>query len=242
MKITTLEDLSSNWKDAPAFHEKVIHDFGYAVLDNIELNSHRDWIEKNNYGYGHKSFHWVWYQLAKILPDNFKFLEIGVHKGQSLSAIDYSANLLNKNCTTYGVSPLNGAGGFEVIRDYYPDLELLFDKFNNKRYPKLIQGLSQDEEAKTKAAEDAPYDAVYIDGEHTYETTKADILYYSKLLKVGGYLLSDDSSVFLNLNASAFRGFEGSSLACDELLPPKSNNSEYRHVGNVMHLRIWQRI
>ena len=51
------------------------------------LINHRNYIEKNVLGFGAKPFHTLWREIVRNQRDEFKFLEIGVYKGQILSLI-----------------------------------------------------------------------------------------------------------------------------------------------------------
>ena len=235
-----------HWQDTPDFHERLIVDYDNAVAAEPRLAEHRKWVEENQFGFGHRAFHRVWHLLAKTLPDNFKFLEIGVHRGQSLSAVDLAAQIENKKCTVYGISPFDGAedkvGGRFERKDYLPDIELIFSKWNGSNRPVLWKGFSQDDNIKSLARDNGLYDAVYIDGDHSLAGVRQDIMFYSPLVKKGGYLIADDAAWNLNMFKWAFKGFQGCSDAYDEKLPPKTANPDWQHITAVMHLRVWRKL
>lgn len=238
----TFDDFARDWRDEPDAHEQVLLAFDRLAKSEPAVAEHRRWCVENSIGFGHDSFHGVWLLLAKTLPDGFRFLEIGIHRGQSLSAIDLTASVCGKRCGVVGVGPLDGAGGYYEVRDYEPDVRELFRRFNGDRQPTLIRGLSEDPAAKTAAANLGPYDAVYIDGCHSLTAVRHDYDFYATLVRRGGYLLADDSSNGLNLPPHFFAGFPSSSAVLDARLPPKTPNADWSHVTNVMHLRIWKRL
>ncbi len=102
---------------------------------------------------------------------------------------------------------------------------------------------SQSPEAAGMAGEHGPYDAVYVDGDHSYESAKHDIVTYGAMVRPGGLLVVDDAAWNLNVPHDDFwfRGMEGCSRAADEMLPPKTANPEWANVGLIGHLRAWRR-
>ncbi len=58
-----------------------------------------------------------------------------------------------------------------------------------------IIGSSHDVESISKASEFAPYDIILIDGDHHYANVKLDTIFYSPLLRVGGFLILHDSAL-----------------------------------------------
>jgi len=177
----TISEFAAAWKDTPDYHYNIATHFQIFLKHYPELYAHRKWIKDNKYGFGEDSFHGVWLQLASELPDGFKFLELGVYKGQSISAIALSAKLLNKSCTTYGLSSFNGIDGtyYEHREGYDKDVLDLFQLFTPENPPVLIKGYTADQEAIAKAAQYAPYDCIYIDADHTYNATIHDLTVYS---------------------------------------------------------------
>jgi hypothetical protein len=229
------------FKDAPDNHTATVKMLEQHLKSSPQLAAHRKWIVDNKYGFGEDAFHAVWDAVATTLPDGFSFLEVGVHRGQSLSAVDLAATLQGKKCTVYGLSPFNGADGnyYEKRDNYDDDVLNLFSLFNDNRRPVLIRGYSTDTKAKEEVSLLAPFDVVYLDACHEFEDATHDINYYAPLVKVGGYFLSDDSATDLNLPDSYFKGFEGSTKACNNYF---NNNEKWVYVANVVHLRIYHRV
>jgi predicted O-methyltransferase YrrM len=107
--------------------------------------------------------HW---QLLEILAQMqpARILEIGVHTGLNLKAF-YDAF---QGVALYGIEP-------------EPE-HLQFKNFN------LIKGRSQDNDVIVEAARSAPYDFIFIDGDHTYEAVKRDFEIYEALVRQGGII------------------------------------------------------
>lgn len=240
--MTPLDTAFANWTDSLHYHAYIYDHFGTQVPSHNQLYNHRQWIKDNEWGFGEDGFHFVWLLLAQSLPSGFRFCELGVHKGQSLSAVALAAELVGKEARVIGIGPLNGVGGWYEERDYSDDVATLFRKFNSDRQPTLIRKLSTDPEAVAQAQTLAPFDALYIDSDHTQATASFEFTHYSPLIRSGGYLLCDDSGCNLDLPFDQFPGFKGSSDFFDSVLPPKTANPDWTHVGNCSHLRIWRRI
>jgi Methyltransferase domain len=227
----TFNDAIKEWKDTPESH-KYIHDlFCKKVNERRDLKEYRDWIEQNIFGFGERSFLWLWKLLVDEVPKEFNFLEIGVFRGQILGLI----GLLSNSDNITGISPLTSAGGYWE-GDYESDVKYLHDTFKIKQ-PTILKGLSTDAEI-IKEASKKNYDLLYIDGGHTYDECRADIINYSPLVTLGGYLVIDDSCIKYNLPNGMFRGHQEVSDAVDSLLP----NDMFNEVFSVVHNRVFKRV
>jgi hypothetical protein len=226
-----LQDVRSMWADDEAIHKRINEEFTALVNLDPELKAYRDWIEEKIFGFGERSFLWMWKLLIDEIPEP-NFLEIGVFRGQILGLI----RMLSPKARITGLTPLTSAGG-HWESDYEADIKLLHETFNLQQ-PAIIKGLSTEDDALAKAADGGPYDIVYIDGGHDYATARHDVYRYSSMVKVGGYLVVDDCAHRYNLPNGYFRGIESVSKAVDELLP----NEYYEEVFNVVHNRIFKRI
>lgn len=71
----------------------------------------------------------------------------------------------------------------------YSDREL----FYNQNIETFIYGDSTDSKVIERVSSQGPYDAVLIDGNHSYEYVKKDFLNYSKLVKDGGIIFFHDA-------------------------------------------------
>lgn len=245
---------------SPGVHAKIWESFYHAVNDIDYLKKHRDYIEKFNYGYGDRPFHFMWKLLVEEMPKNFSFLEIGVFKGQVTSLIQLLADRLEKRVKIYGVTPLNGVGdkyGSHPIIDYMEAIKKIYNDFNlDFSNTSIIKGFSQDPSIIKKVAYKKPYDIVFIDGCHDYKVVVNDIENYSKFVRRGGLLVIDDSACFVNLpkfvnkgknifskiipsnRVSLFKGLMDVSLAVKDIL---GNNKDFLHIFSCGHDRVWIR-
>ena len=226
-----LHEAITEWKDTPESHARFNDVFAAKVNEDPKLKDYRDWIERNIFGFGERSFIWMWKLLIDELPKDFKFLEIGVFRGQILGAV----RMLAPKADITGITPLTSEGG-HWESDYKADIKLLHDTFNLEQ-PKIIKGLSTDKEVIELAGKES-YDIVYIDGGHTYEIAKSDVWVYSSFVKVGGYLVIDDCCHKYDLPSGQFKGIEEVSKAVDELLP----NGFYKELFSIVHVRVFIRI
>lgn len=80
------------------------------LTDSIpHLKDHRDWIERHNWGFGDRAFHYMWYLLlsqAVLKKPNPVLLEIGVYKGQVISLWSLIAAKELVTALIYAISPL----------------------------------------------------------------------------------------------------------------------------------------
>jgi hypothetical protein len=202
MAITTTNELRGyidGWINDDIYNDKFFDEMCIKVDCDEQLKRHRIWIADNGHGFGDTAFHYIWKMLVESMGDEFKFLEIGVYKGQVLSLVSMLAGRYNKRCEVYGVTMLsNGGDRFSVYDDnvdYRECIDRVRREFGvNDSHMKLIVGKSNEvvvvEEVKKKC-----YDIVYIDGSHNYDDVVSDILNYSGVVKVGGYLVMDDCSI-----------------------------------------------
>lgn len=229
--MNTLTEAASQWADNREAHRRINETFIDNVNATPELKAYRDWIESKIFGFGERSFLWMWKLIVDTLPPDFSFLEIGVFRGQILGLI----RMLAPEASIVGITPLTSEGG-HWESDYAADITLLHDTFKLEQ-PKIIKGLSTAPEVISEASKHQ-YDIIYVDGGHSYEVAKSDVFMYSSFVKVGGYLVIDDCAHKYDLPEGYFRGIETVSKAVDELLP----NDYYVEVMNVMHNRIFKRI
>lgn len=231
-----LQQVKEFWKDDRSIHADINETFTRLVNADPELKAFRDFVEGNNdtpvkiFGFGERSFLWMWKLLVDEMPPNFKFLEIGVFRGQVLALI----RILSKTASIAGITPLDSTGG-HWDSDYEADIKLLHETFKLSQ-PDIIKGLSTDPDIIEKAK--GTYDIIYIDGGHEYEVAKSDIINYSPFVKVGGYLVIDDCANKYDLPYGYFRGIESVSRAVDQHLP----NEQFKEIFSVVHNRIFQRV
>jgi hypothetical protein len=209
-----------------------------------QLVNHRSYIEDHKLGFGEKPFHVIWRELVKQSPDNFKFLEIGVYKGQVLSLVKLLSNLYNKSVDFTGVTPLSNLGDKfsnyettnygEVITELFQHFNLEFDLDKN-----ILNGISTDENIKNKIKNLGLFDLVYIDGGHDYECVVSDINLMKEITKNGSYIVFDDSSCFKPLSDKKFKGHID---VCQAITDHLENDSNFVELICVGHNRVFKRI
>jgi hypothetical protein len=234
-QMNIIEQVQEIWKDDPDTHRLINETFVAKVDATPYLKAHRDWVEANVFGFGERSFHWMWKLIIDKMPPTFSFLEIGVFRGQVLSLVQILANQTKRTPQVYGVTPLTGADG-HWESDYEADIKKMHDQFDLPQ-PIIIKGLSTEPEVIADACQ-REYDIVYIDGGHTYKVVKSDLWNYSKQVKLGGYLVIDDCANKYHMPFGYFQGIKDVSTAVDAVLP----NIYFEEIFSVVHNRIFKRI
>jgi cephalosporin hydroxylase len=228
------------------------------------LRDHRDWVEKYNWGFGDRAFHYMWYLLAtqEILNRaNPTLLEIGVYKGQIISLWALIAANQGATPNIYAISPLTAghrrlspvlhkvmlrlsrryredvtSGNHYEEEDYSRCVEQIFSQFDlDISSIRFLKGYSQDERIKAQV-KNLFFDVVYVDGGHRYEEVLDDIRFYGDQIKIGGYLVLDDASYF-QPGTVYWKGHESVSRAAEGI-----DRKKYKNILNVGHNRIYQRL
>ncbi len=227
----SLNELSAYWLDNPTSHQVINHALFCQTNEIPNLKELRDYVEKNIFGFGERSFYWLFKLLVDIKKPDFKFLEIGVFRGQTLALM----RMLAPSSNITGITPLDSTDG-HWESNYEDDIKKIHNDFKLKQ-PTIIKGLSTDPEVIDQASK-TKWDIIYIDGGHSYEVAKSDVTLYSSFVKVGGYLVIDDCANKYNLPEGMFKGIESVSKAVDELLP----NEYYKEICSVVHIRVFKRV
>lgn len=235
----------------------------HAVDGVPPLKQHRDWVEKNAWGFGDRAFHYMWYLLLRdevLLRPRPKLLEVGVYKGQVISLWSLISGILNvPSPQITAVSPFGSdyrRGGRILARlfsrkyredmivgnvfpsgDYFACVQKIFDQFRlDINAVRFIHGYSQDRPVIERLYDGGCFDVIYIDGGHRYDQVVADLAIYPRMVALGGYLVLDDASVF-QPGSMFWKGIENVSRAVEEWGAPG-----FKNVLNVGHNRIFQRI
>jgi hypothetical protein len=215
-----------------------ICEFGYKFLLPKKFRDHREFFKKESRGFGEDAFHFVWYRLFKKIHPK-RCLEIGVYRGQVISLWELLSKHLGYSAEVWGITPLNNLGD-DVSN--YPTLNYGLEIKNNYNFfkldqPKLLQNSSESNEASTfiKTGE---WDLIYIDGNHNYNNVLNDYINSNIGLNCGGFLVLDDSSLYLNYRPKkgSFKGHHGPS----QILIEKVAN-EMQHMLTIGHLNIFQK-
>lgn len=241
--LTGLEHESRRYQDTEDNHQKRYDVFCQLVGETKWLLDHRLFAE-HGYGCGDRAFHWLWHLLVGEMPQRFRFLEIGVYKGQVLSLIQLLANAWKKEVGITGVTMLSdysGTGEFPKYedRDYLADIKAYHDAFTLNFDPAmLVVGDSTAGWVVKKTTERAPFDLVYIDGCHEYAFVKQDIENYASLVRPGGFLVMDDAACHTHQPWGFFQGIEPVSRAVQDTI---EKDSQWEHVLTVVHNRVFRR-
>lgn len=228
----TLTDLHTQWQDTPDYHSHVHELFSDLVNQDWKLCDHRDFVEKG-YGFGERSFWWLWKLLCDEQESGFSFLEIGVYKGATLSLV----KLLRPDATVHGVTPLSPEGGYGES-DYMNDIKTLHEYFGQD-IPAIIHGSSHEKWVIQTVRDMGKWDIVYIDGDHSYEGCLADLTDYSPSVRVGGYLVMDDSNTNLDMPWGYFRGHKE---VTEAKLTWLKTQTDFEFVCNVVHISVFRRV
>lgn len=233
----TIHDLTTNHRDTPDHHHQTHLALCHLTNSDPQLKTHRDWVELHTFGFGERSFQAMWKMLLAEMPENFSFLEIGVFKGQIISLM----RMLRPDANIYGVTPLSSEGGVWES-DYKKDIETIHDHFNLKKSYHIFKGLSTDpqiiDDVKLSIV-NCPLSILYIDGGHTFEIAKSDIINYAPLIKPGGYLVIDDCCNDMQIPFGMFGGIQTVTDAVRDTLP---NMKDFKFLFSVVHIKVYQRL
>lgn len=224
---------------SPAKNKIIYETFEKNVISNPYLNS--SFVSSD--GFGEVAFSWNWKLLVDDMPNHFNFLEIGVYKGRVLSQIGLLTKLANKTSKIYGITPLSTAGDkyCEYVKcSYLNEISVNFKKFNDTTDTlTILNGFSQEQHILNIIKNMEQFNIIYIDGSHNYDDVCNDIKNYIPYLKVGGYLVIDDASLYIDNPHGMFLGHADVGRAINDTIPAFKNIKELYAVG---HNRVWKKI
>lgn len=238
--MNTIEEVINyhNYADKIIRYEHIYKTFLSNVINDIELKNSFELCD----GFGELSFSWNWKLIVDKMPINFKFLEIGVYKGRVLAQIGMLASRINKNVELYGITPLSTDGdkySNYTKLNYYEEIIKNLKKCNvDKSKLTIIKGFSQNENILYNAKKFGNYDIIFIDGCHDYDIVIKDIMNYSPLLNINGYLIMDDSSLYIEYPYGKFLGHPDVSKAASKI----DELENFKYLYAVGHNRVWQKI
>jgi hypothetical protein len=236
----TLADLQKKWQDTPEYHSYINDLFTELVNKDDQLREHRDWVQSNIFGFGEKSFWYLWQIICDELPTDAKMLEIGVFKGATISLWQ----LLKPLSNVWGVSPMNGAGTGWTEDNYWGHVNTIYDKFNSilphDKFPIIIEGYSDNVNTIEIVKSIGEFDLIYVDGGHSYETALSDLTNYSQMIKQGGYLVIDDCNCDMNLPPTGY--FTGIAEVTNAKKDWLATNPLFQFVCSVVHISVFKRI
>lgn len=234
----TLEEEASKYTNTVECHRDIVDRFTKYVNADEALKAHRDYVEANGYGYGERAFHWMWKLIVDAMPQSFRFLEIGVFKGQIPSLVTMLAAMSGKEASVTGIARFDGFAGNsfpEHPEHSAKDVMNLFGVFNLRTDNlSLIEGDSTSDEVHKRVKKLRKFDVIYIDGCHEYEYVKKDLEFYTTKLAPSGLLVIDDAACALKQPWGYFQGIESVSRATDEVL------ANHKNILTVMHNRIFR--
>lgn len=236
-----LQWLEDNWKNEAATNKAINALFTEQMDADPELKAHRDWVQSHIFGFGERSFHWLHKIIVDEMPEQFIFMEIGGFRMQVVSLYELLAKRTCRVVDRTVISPMNttNVGGTPFWEsDYFADSDTIHDAFDLNRGYVLIHGLST--LAGSIMAAPKEVDVFYLDGGHDFATVYFDLTNYAPNVKKGGYLICDDCSNGLNMWPGCFPGIMTVSQAVDQYM--YEHASEWKHIGAVMHNRVWRRL
>jgi len=205
-----------------------------------ELRDHRQYFEQIGNWCGEDAFHAFWFKLiAEYRPKNV--LEIGVHRGQSISYFSLLARHLGYEASVWGLGPLTGDG--DSVSSYGDPINYETDIHNSFRKLKLgkaqlFRGFSEDL-SSVSFIKSQSWDLIYVDGSHDYEIVKSDVETARSSLSDNGLLVLDDASLeseYLPYSFS-FAGHPDPSRVAKEIC----GNGSFLEIGTCGHLRVFKR-
>ncbi len=238
---TDFTKFSSEWINTSEYNEHIYNYFEQQVSKTEALSTHNDVVAKYQLGYGEKAFRYLWALVFSQIPSNGKFLEIGVYKGSVLALSQLVSKELDLNIQTFGLTPLNNTGdkySTYPLDNYEYAIAYLYNQLKlDISNTQFIQGLSTDTVIKQVAKEQGPYNVIYIDGGHDYDTVISDINLSDEMLVPGGLLVMDDASS--NLNFKPTHGFTGHADVARAIKDRLDEDNRYKHLFACGHNRVW---
>ncbi|GAB4292306.1 MAG: hypothetical protein Fur0025_27930 [Oscillatoriaceae cyanobacterium] len=158
----------------------------------------------------------LYYTLRQLLPEStspLRFVEIGSFAGSSLFLICQALKRIAPQLQGYAIDP-GGHPQLQRVLEHLQNEVTHLRMFSHQAVPQLKQIFAQDE----------PPPFMFIDGDHSYEGVRQDILNYYPLLAPGGMMLFHDYLPPLNQeNQEAILFHHGGKepgirQACEELM------------------------
>jgi len=241
---------SESYEDTPYYNLGITCAFRQLCWHDELLRKHREFIENDATitAFGDRCVQYIFKLCVDEMPKDFKFLEIGIYKGQIISLVQALATRTNRDVQIIGVTPLRDPE-FNNNEDRMPDIIRLFDSLNITRdNTDIIDGRSQTPSVVEKVKTFGKVDLMFIDGDHSYNGAFFDMNVYAAQLKSGGLLVIDDTNNFKNFphlydpihkRETLFTGLEDVSRATRDAL---ENNPQFEELLACMHVRIFQKV
>jgi hypothetical protein len=155
-------------------------------------------------------------KIFEATPVGGHIVEIGAFLGRSTSFLAVEAQ--HKKMRIDVVDTWLGSQEHQNMEDIKNGC--LFGKFLKNLEP-VINNINVIRAGSLRAVrmyDDASLDAVFIDGDHSYNAVKSDIIEWRKKVKSGGILAGDD-----------YHSYVGVKKAVDELIPNRLVTDRYWH-------------
>jgi hypothetical protein len=260
----TFETLLGDYCNSSEYNDRVHQELTAATWSDPLLSRHRRHVETNKLGFGDPAFHALWAGLLTRAARRFatvRCLEIGVFKGQVISLWSLIAQSGSLPIQTSALTPLAGQplprfplwnkfryrfdrrfrerirnGDFYPAEDYETAVRGLFGEFGlDFDQTRLYRGYSTASEI-LRQFEDARFEIVYVDGDHTLAGSRHDFRTFGPKVAVGGWLVADDAGC--DLPGTVFwKGHPAVSEAVREL--PALG---FQNIFNVGHNRVYERM
>jgi predicted O-methyltransferase YrrM len=150
-------------------------------------------------------------ELLNATPEGGTFVELGCYKGKSTSFIGVEIHKRKRDINFFAIDSFQGAtnstdaneikayeGISEIEESYTYNVSLIGNKI------KTIVSLT-DEAAQY--FEDGSVDVLFVDGGHSYEVVKADILAWLPKVKKGGIISGHDFNAWEGVNKAVTEVF-----------------------------------
>lgn len=122
-------------------------------------------------------------------PKTLSMIEIGSYIGESTSVF---ASYFGK---VVSVDPFENDYDLNDLACKHADFKDVYAKFlENMQSFENVENIRKRSDDAITDLEEGKYDFVYIDGMHTYDQVKKDIINYKKLIKPGGFIGGHDYS------------------------------------------------
>jgi predicted O-methyltransferase YrrM len=262
--LPNFDELVAGYHNTAEGNDALFRRLTAATWSDPLLTAHRRHIETHQLGFGDPAFHTLWAALLPAAAQRFgpfRALEIGVFKGQVISLWSLLAREKNLPLSIEAITPLVGekppkpglltkvrfrldrafrervqVGNFYPEHDYAGIIARLFRHFDlDPAVVTFHRGYSTDA-ALLRRLEQASYQIVYVDGDHSYAGALHDFTTFGPKVPKGGWLIADDAG--FDLPGTAFwKGYEPVTRAC-AVLPSLG----FRNVLNVGHNRIFEKV
>ena len=130
-------------------------------------------------------------RLAENVPDSGKVLEIGSGSGGSLAVM-----ALATQAKLWAVDPFtlyNETTAFGTVKNVHEGNEAEFwETARHYGYANRVRHIKHNSDVAAEHCPDATFDIVFVDGNHTYEVVKNDLLLYWPKVKRGGIMIVHD--------------------------------------------------